>query len=204
MWSTTYYPLHWIWSIPAYVLCCLTSYWMAPSVVGQLYFTLRYRYNMFMSGMSSLFFAYALYHSFVTVTYTISAPVATLWIGSKVLEWTDTIFLLWTKKQVRVLHYWHHASTVLLFSLSRGHSGMFLLGMLLNSGIHSIMYCHYATPLPPWMRPHLTKLQIGQFIAIMAYGTTIDYTEMGTESFVLCMLIVFSYFVLFVTMYALS
>ena len=193
MWYTAPY---WIWSIPAHVLCCATTYCMAPSEVGQRYLTIRYRYNMCMSGMFALFFMYALYHSVVTVESTMSHQVSTLWIGSKILEWTDIAFLIMGRKIVRFLHYLHDLSTVTVFSLSTYSSRMFLLGMLLNGGL---MYRHYAVPLPCWVRPYITKLQISQFMTLIAYSI-FHYMEPLTYYWV-CMMIVLSYVVLFVQMY---
>jgi hypothetical protein len=199
-----WYVPHWIWSIPADVLCCATSSCMAPSEVGQRYLTIRYRYNMFMSGMSALFFTYALYQSVVTVEYIITPLMSRLWMGSKILEWADTCFLIRGQKKVRCLHYWHHLSTVTIFSLSTDNSQVFVLGMLLNGGIHTIMYRHYAVPLPSWARPYITKLQISQFMIGLAYFI-FHYTEIITgipvAHYWVCMMIMFSYLVLFVRMY---
>ena len=193
-----------LWSVPLYACICLVSHAMAPTTVGPIYFSIRKRYNMLMSGMSASFFLYTLFYYSVAVNEYTTRLVTQLWIISKVLEWADTVFLLIKKSPVRVLHFWHHISTVALFSMAAGDRSMSSLAMMLNSGVHAIMYRHYATPLQSWVVPYITKAQMLQFLIILIYGcytmrtpaTHITRTQQYS-----CMVIVGSYLVLFARFY---
>jgi hypothetical protein len=191
-------------SIPLYLCSCFLAHQMAPSSVGHLYYACRYRYNMFMSAMSATFFAYATTRQFVGVDTHLIQIVQNLWVASKALEWIDTVFLLMGKKQVRVIHYWHHMSTVTLFSLSTMHSGMSHLSMFLNSGVHMIMYRHYARPFPYSVSRLITEAQIGQFVIILTYYA-VNHVDIHrvcelTTAYC-CSFVVLAYFALFVHMY---
>lgn len=103
----------------------------------------------------------------------------------KLLDWGDTLFIVLGKKnrQLSLLHLYHHASIVPLFSyyLSSGLGGTYVAGLpLLNSLVHVAMYSHYlitslVTFKHMWWKPIVTALQIGHHVilAVLMCGTGI-------------------------------
>lgn len=98
----------------------------------------------------------------------------------RILDFIDTLFFLLRKKysHISTLHVAHHSLVV--FSgwlwLTFGCDGQVLLGICFNAFIHVIMYSYYAlSALGPriqrhlWWKPHLTKLQIFQFVFLTAH-----------------------------------
>jgi hypothetical protein len=88
---------------------------------------------------------------------------------SKVWEWGDTAVLVARGKsaaQIGVLHAYHHATTFALFLLVVNFPGAEKCGLLLNGGVHFIMYYHYAWRLPAWARPLITGAQIAQLVFV--------------------------------------
>lgn len=71
---------------------------------------------------------------------------------SKIWEWADTVFLVARGRPLRWVHLIHHATTLWLFMLTYGYATS-TIGVLLNSGVHAVMYWHYAVPLPKACRP---------------------------------------------------
>lgn len=100
----------------------------------------------------------------------------------KVLDLGDTVFMVLGKKarQITLLHVWHHASIIPLFSwyLSTGKGAGSISALpLLNSLIHVFMYSHYlfvtlAPNIRPWWKPLLTASQICQHLILMVYMLT--------------------------------
>ncbi|KAK9500607.1 hypothetical protein O3M35_001845 [Rhynocoris fuscipes] len=102
---------------------------------------------------------------------------------SKVVELLDTLFFVLRKKQnqVTVLHVYHHAIMVIstwgYLKYARGEQG--IIPGFLNSVVHVIMYSYYLlAALGPrvqkylWWKKYLTKLQLGQFVLILLYLST--------------------------------
>jgi hypothetical protein len=91
-----------------------------------------------------------------------------LFVLSKYAELIDTLFLVLRKKPVPFLHWFHHAS-VLLISIGtimiNGPTGIIMISM--NFFVHSIMYSYYAiaavTKPPKWGKS-VTVLQIAQMV----------------------------------------
>ncbi|CBZ24930.1 putative fatty acid elongase [Leishmania mexicana MHOM/GT/2001/U1103] len=97
-----------------------------------------------------------------------------LFILSKIPEMLDTAFLVFQKKPVRFLHWFHHVTTMLycwhayMYNIS---GGLVFAGM--NYGVHSIMYfyyficsCGYRKYVRPFA-PFITLLQIAQMVVGM-------------------------------------
>jgi elongation of very long chain fatty acids protein 6 len=88
---------------------------------------------------------------------------------SKYAELADTIFLVLRKKPVPLLHWYHHA-TVLLLSVQTlavsGPTGIIMVSM--NSIVHSFMYTYYflaaVLSRPPGWGRLVTRLQILQML----------------------------------------
>jgi hypothetical protein len=89
--------------------------------------------------------------------------------ASKVVEWGDTMVLIARGKsaaQIGTLHAYHHATTFALFLLVVNFPGTEKCGLLLNGGVHTLMYWHYAWRLPRWARPLITAAQIAQLVFV--------------------------------------
>ena len=85
-------------------------------------------------------------------------------IVSKAWEWADTVFLVWLKPKApkSFLHIYHHATTFWLFLIVGDFPGTLKMGLLLNGGVHAMMYAHYAWPFPKPLVPMITLSQIAQ------------------------------------------
>ncbi len=131
---------------------------------------------------------------------------------SKYAELIDTLFLVLRKKQVPFLHWFHHA-TVLLLSIGTtmlyGPTGVVMLGM--NYFVHAIMYTYYAIAAigkPPKWGKFVTKLQILQMVngLLISVGATygalyVENCEYNKTNLIGITLIYMSYLVLFVQFY---
>jgi elongation of very long chain fatty acids protein 6 len=135
-----------------------------------------------------------------------------LFVLSKYAELVDTLFLILRKKSVPFLHWFHHAS-VLLISVGtimvNGPTGIIMIGM--NFFVHSIMYSYYAIAAitnPPRWGKAVTTLQIAQMVGglIMCGGiyygmTNVENCEVQVANAYGIAFIYFSYLVLFVRFY---
>lgn len=91
---------------------------------------------------------------------------------SKVWEWFDTAVLIAEGKsldKIGFLHLYHHATTFGLFLVVSSFPLTEKLGLLLNGGVHALMYYHFAFRLPKAMRPLITLTQIVQ-LAVVTYA----------------------------------
>ncbi|MDC3321607.1 elongation of very long chain fatty acids protein [bacterium] len=87
---------------------------------------------------------------------------------SKVWEWIDTAFMVWIgKRPPQFIHLYHHATTFWLFILIGNFPGSQKFGLLLNGGVHTMMYSHYWRQWPSFLVPLITILQIIQLAAAM-------------------------------------
>lgn len=105
---------------------------------------------------------------------------------SKYAELIDTLFLVLRKKPVPFLHWYHHASVILISIYSaalEGPSGILMVTM--NYFVHSVMYTYYflaaVIAKPPRWGNFVTTLQIAQMIvgcvlAVALYAVNyVDY-----------------------------
>mmetsp|Transcript_17159 Transcript_17159/g.28365 ORF Transcript_17159/g.28365 Transcript_17159/m.28365 type:complete len:316 (+) Transcript_17159:73-1020(+) len=87
---------------------------------------------------------------------------------SKYYELIDTALLILGGSQTRFLHVYHHSLTmVLCYTQIVGHTSVQWVPILLNLGVHVVMYFYYfltAIGLRPWWRNCVTWLQIFQFV----------------------------------------
>lgn len=104
---------------------------------------------------------------------------STLFVLSKYAELIDTVFLVLRKKTVPFLHWYHHATVLLLSTgtmMLHGPSGIVMIGM--NFFVHSIMYTYYAisaiTAPPKWGKL-VTVIQILQMFAGLTVFAGIVY-----------------------------
>jgi hypothetical protein len=112
-------------------------------------------------------------------------PVAGTWLRvlsatftlSKLVEWIDTAFLIWLGSKPPIfLHKYHHATTFWLFCFVMNFPGPEKFGMLLNGGVHMMMYSHYWRSWPKFLVPIITTLQIVQ-LATVTYAWTVTPGE---------------------------
>eukprot|EP00461_Guttulinopsis_vulgaris_P001755 UN01755 len=100
--------------------------------------------------------------------------ISVSFIFSKYWEWVDTALLVWNGKsvyQIGFLHFYHHMTTVWVFSLTSNFPGTDKLGIALNGFVHTLMYYHYAFRLPKMFRPLITFAQIVQLaIGTLSWG----------------------------------
>jgi hypothetical protein len=118
-------------------------------------------------------------------------PVAGTWLRvmsatftvSKLVEWIDTAFLVWLgSTPPQFLHKYHHATTFWLFCFVMNLPGPEKFGMLMNGGVHMMMYSHYWRKWPKALVPIITTLQIVQ-LATVTYAWTVSPGECPDADF---------------------
>ena len=107
-----------------------------------------------------------------------------MFVFSKYVELVDTFFLLMRKKRVPFLHWFHHATVVLLSIHALAYyspAAMVMSGM--NAVVHSVMYTYYFLGSigenPPRWSKFVTKLQLGQMCIGVVLGVA-NYVGQGT------------------------
>lgn len=132
-----------------------------------------------------------------------------MFVLSKYAELVDTLFLVLRKKPVPFLHWYHHAS-VLLISIGtimiHGPTGIIMIVM--NFFVHSIMYSYYAIAAisrPPRWGKLVTIFQIVQMLGGLLMsggmyigGKTIENCEVQSTNGFAIAFIYASYLILFV------
>jgi len=134
-----------------------------------------------------------------------------LFILSKFPELLDTAFIIFRKKPLIFLHWWHHF-TVLLYVWqsysTQSSAGIWFIAM--NYFVHSWMYLYYGLAswrlwprkiIPPWVITilQLSQMVVGVFVCVKIY----QYKQAGLEcstsdvSFKSGVAMYFSYFLLF-------
>lgn len=91
-----------------------------------------------------------------------------LWRLSKIPEYVDTAFLVLRKREVSLMHLWHHISTSMcVFFVWEPYSEY---NGLINYFIHGIMYTYFSLStlgfiLPAQFAQFITSIQLIQFFA---------------------------------------
>ncbi|KAE8140881.1 ELO family [Aspergillus pseudotamarii] len=115
---------------------------------------------------------------------------------SKYYEIMDTLLLLVKGKKVSFLQMYHHAGAIIctwVGFLYRTPQGV--VGVSLNTGIHTLMYLYYSLTtlkikVPVFMKRTLTRLQIAQFVlgglaswlyVFISYDSPMDTSLVPTE-----------------------
>lgn len=102
-------------------ICCVGSFWYLIHDDGQLYDWHRLMCT--------------------PVEGTILRPLSITFVLSKAWEWWDTAFLVWLgRSPPKFLHLYHHATTFWLFCLTINMPSSEKFGLLLNGGVHTLMY----------------------------------------------------------------
>jgi len=146
-----------------------------------------------------------------------------LWLFymSKVLDFADTFFMIMGKKwaQLSFLHVYHHWSIFQMYWLNLwvGYDGDIYLTIVLNGGIHTIMYSYYLCSTQKGnilgtfakaVKPFITSMQLMQFFTMIAQATVLLYTGCKTFppnttklyfGYICTMIVLFGHF--FVTSY---
>ena len=108
---------------------------------------------------------------------TLLRPLSVTFTLSKIWEWWDTAFIVWLgSRPPQFLHLYHHATTFWLFCFVMNLPGPEKFGMMLNGGVHMLMYSHYWRPWPKALIPAITILQIAQ-LAFVTYAYTVNPRE---------------------------
>jgi len=143
-------------------ICCVGSFWYLIHDDGQLYDWHRLMCT--------------------PVEGTILRPLSITFVLSKAWEWWDTAFLVWLgRSPPKFLHLYHHATTFWLFCLTINMPSSEKFGLLLNGGVHTLMYWHYWKPWSKRFVPMITVLQIVQ-LAFVTYAYTVNAAECGADS----------------------
>ncbi|TPP46256.1 GNS1/SUR4 family protein [Leishmania donovani] len=169
--------LNLIWNLGLSLFSCCGAYYCLPEVFKSLFvseFTVR---NFSRGGTVTLHGSFYKGVCGLNADLFCDGPVGAfvcLFILSKIPEMLDTAFLVFQKKPVIFLHWYHHV-TVMLYcwhSYAMNISGgLVFAGM--NYGVHSIMYfyfficsCGYRKYVRPFA-PLITFLQIAQMVVGM-------------------------------------
>jgi len=91
---------------------------------------------------------------------------------SKYYEYMDTLILIIKGKNPSFLQEYHHVGIVIsIWALVVTRTGVGYWMMLINSGVHTVMYAYYATTVYPMTRgllsivkKYITMMQISQFV----------------------------------------
>lgn len=93
-----------------------------------------------------------------------------LFVFSKVLELGDTIFVLFRKKNLLFLHYYHHSVTLIVtWILAKEPNSLSLWYASVNFLVHAFMYTYFALCLLKWKIPRIVAMLITslQFIQML-------------------------------------
>lgn len=113
---------------------------------------------------------------------------ATIFYISKYYEFVDTWVLILKGKKPSFLQVYHHIGiTIFMWSGVASQSAWLLIVVLLNSGIHTLMYTYFfiKTLFPRMEIPmarYLTRAQIIQFLAGIIYTTGIHFLGDSCDS----------------------
>ncbi|OQR70055.1 elongation of very long chain fatty acids protein 7-like [Tropilaelaps mercedesae] len=114
----------------------------------------------------------------------------------RVIDFLDTVFFVLRKKQRQItfLHVFHHVIVVCMSWASAiyGLTNLVIFTLCLNSCVHAIMYTYYLlSTLGPavqkhlWWKKHLTKVQIFQFVLMIAHLSVPMFRNCGYPSSVI-------------------
>lgn len=125
---------------------------------------------------------------------------------SKIVEWVDTAFIVWLgNNPPQFLHKYHHATTFWLFCFVMNMPGPEKFGLLMNGGVHTLMYSHYWRSWPKALVQLITVLQIAQ-LAFVTYAWTVSPGECPDSAFasfdILALLPSLDFVLAFLTPYA--
>jgi elongation of very long chain fatty acids protein 6 len=206
-----YYGQKWMESRPAYNLKIPLFFWNAGLCVFSIVATVR-------GGPELLFLlaqpdgVYRAVCDRVTHNYATSFWLLMI-VLSKVVELGDTAFIVLRKQKLIVLHWYHHAATLLMCWYGHIYHDPFGRFLMVNTFVHSFMYAYYAlralkVQIPRKLSMALTTLQILQ-IAFCGYANYVSMSAMSHglpcnrdwEYIYIAVGVVFSVLILFINFY---
>jgi len=161
---------------------------LLPAVSDKVFYPLKFVYNVMQiflcgymtveSGILAYRNGYSLFPLYKLAPFdAVSPPVANLlWLFyiSKCMDFFDTFTIVCQKKwsQLSFLHVYHHASVFLFYwlNLRVGYDGDIFLTIMLNAGIHTVMYTYYFLAMHTkdiWWKRYLTMMQMVQFCLML-------------------------------------
>ncbi|XP_050039082.1 very long chain fatty acid elongase 7-like [Dermacentor andersoni] len=157
-------------------------------VLANVYFLWRIFYHSFWAAGYSAYCQGLTYSADPHALSLLDSLYWYLWV--RVADFMDTVFFIMKKKfsHISVLHVVHH--TIVVFSgwmfMQFGADGQVVLGVCVNSFVHIIMYTYYFLAcLGPsvqkylWWKRYLTRLQIGQFVLLIAHAFIPIFVDCG-------------------------
>ncbi|KAJ5646845.1 hypothetical protein N7490_003217 [Penicillium lividum] len=105
---------------------------------------------------------------------------------SKLYEVVDTFIILMKGKRSSMLQTYHHTGVILcVWASIRFMSPAGIIPMILNAGVHTMMYTYFAwtsldLPVSKFVKQALTALQISQFFFVWLFGWTYMFVEYDT------------------------
>ncbi|CAG7723989.1 unnamed protein product [Allacma fusca] len=164
-----YFGQKWMKSRPAFKLTLPLFFWNLGLALFSIICTLRGMPELlnFLSKPDGMYLAACVGppHNFATSFWGLT------FVLSKFVELGDTAFIILRKQKLITLHWFHHASILLICWIGYEYyetGGRF---MFINAFVHSFMYCYYALKaleikVPRTISKALTTLQIAQ----LSYG----------------------------------
>jgi hypothetical protein len=111
---------------------------------------------------------------------------ASIFYLSKYYELLDTVFVILRKKQLTLLHVWHHFSVLYACWLAT-HERLMMgwISAFINCFVHILMYYYYSiqsfSRREIWWRKYITSIQIFQFITDLLFSLLFIYIQIFTE-----------------------
>ncbi|KAH7948127.1 elongation of very long chain fatty acids protein AAEL008004 [Rhipicephalus sanguineus] len=160
------------------------------TVAANAYFCVQYLRHSYLHGGYSLLCQGIDYESSFDEHTAAIVNLHSWYSWVRIADFLDTFFFLARKKnsQVTCLHVIHHFLVVLNMWIytNFGSDGQTLLGLIVNSLVHVIMYSYYfLAALGPsmqkylWWKRYLTELQIVQFVGLMLHMAITLFYDCG-------------------------
>jgi len=164
---------------------------LLPAVPDRFMYPLKFCYNIvqiflcaYMSveaGVLASRQGYSLFPWPSNNTFNAAQPAVAnlMWLFymSKILDFFDTFTIVVQKKwkQLSFLHVYHHSSVFMFYwiNVRLNYDGDIYLTILLNAGIHTVMYTYYFLAMHTkdiWWKRYLTQIQMVQFCLMLTQG----------------------------------